>query len=84
MITVDNRGVGYMYREEPDNEIDSGWRFFSGHESQEYVDDATKTMVYDVNTIANYSPDIVTLLDADIGSAFERDESGRLSPTVSN
>ena len=39
MITVENRKVGYMYREETDFDTDSGWRFFSGHESQDYVDD---------------------------------------------
>ncbi len=81
MITVENRGVGYMYREEPSNDTDSGWRFFSGHESQEYVDDHANTEVYDVNTIANYSPDIIPLLDAPFGTAFERDsESGRFVP----
>jgi hypothetical protein len=27
-ITVDGLRVGYMYREEPDEKMDSGWRFF--------------------------------------------------------
>src|SRR5215831_15426900 len=39
MITVHGHPVGFMYREEPDNELDSGWRFFAGSESQEYCDD---------------------------------------------
>jgi hypothetical protein len=72
MITVEGRKVGYMYREEPDNDIDSGWRFMSGRESREYMDDAANHTVYDVNTIANYDPDIIPLLDAPVGSAFER------------
>ena len=38
-ITVDGERVGYMYRESSDFGSDSGWRFFSGDESQEYVDD---------------------------------------------
>jgi hypothetical protein len=29
-ITVEGRRVGYMYRERPDNKLDSGWRFFAG------------------------------------------------------
>lgn len=33
-ITVEGLKVGYMYREEPDDESDSGWRFFSGTETQ--------------------------------------------------
>ena len=71
-ITVDGKKVGYMYREEPDGDVDSGWRFFSGEESQEYVDDASHTMIYDVNTIANYDPAIIAYLDSPSGSAFGR------------
>lgn len=77
MITVGGYKVGYMYREEPDLDVDSGWRFMSGHESQEYVDNPANLAMYDVNTIANYDPDIIPLLGAPFGSAFERvDGSG--------
>ena len=72
-IVVDGEKVRYMYREEPDNEIDSGWRFMAGDESDEYMDDVENHGVYDVNTIANYDPDIVEFLDGEIGSAFERE-----------
>ena len=34
-ITVDGMKVGYMYREEAEEELDSGWRFFEGTESDE-------------------------------------------------
>ena len=73
-ITVEGRKVGFMYREQPDAEIDSGWRFLAGDESQEYMDDPDNLDVYDVNTIANYDPDIVAYLLSPQGSAFERDE----------
>src|SRR4051812_22142238 len=71
-ITVEGRKVGYMYREKPDFAEDSGWRFFSGTESQEYLDDPDHTTIYDVNTIANYDPGIIPLLNSAVGSAFER------------
>ena len=80
MITVENRRVGYMYREEPDFDADSGWRFFSGGESQDHVDDPANTSIYDVNTIANYDPDIIPFLDAPVGSTFERGVGGKLIP----
>ncbi|HZP59545.1 MAG TPA: DUF2185 domain-containing protein [Opitutaceae bacterium] len=51
---------------------DSGWRFFSGEEDQAYVDDSSHTMIYDVNTIANYDPAIIPYLTAPFGSAFGR------------
>ncbi|MBX9789664.1 MAG: DUF2185 domain-containing protein [Pirellulales bacterium] len=72
MITVEGRKVAFMYRQTPHNEIDSGWRFTSGFESDEYMDDAKNHAVYDVNTIANYDPEIIPFLDAPIGSTFER------------
>ncbi|MDJ0708829.1 MAG: DUF2185 domain-containing protein [Woeseiaceae bacterium] len=71
-ITVEGKKVGYMYREETDRPEDSGWRFFSGEETQDYVDNLENTGVYDVNTIANYDPTIIPFLDAPPGSKFGR------------
>ena len=71
-ITVEGQRVRFMYREEPDNDIDSGWRFMAGTESDTYMNDPQNHEIYDVNTIANYDPDIIPLLGAPIGSAFER------------
>jgi hypothetical protein len=75
-ITVDGLPVNYMYKEEPYDERDSGWRFFSGTETQEYVDDANNSMIYKVNTIANYDPSIIPYLDLPIGTELEKDEHG--------
>lgn len=61
-----------MYREEPSDRDDSGWRFFAGTEDEQYVNDPKNVEIYDVNTIANYDPEIIPLLDSPIGSAFER------------
>lgn len=77
MILVDGHPVGYMYREPPDSEHDSGWRFFSGLESQDYADNADHYALYDVNTVANYDRSIVPLLGAPVGSAFERGADDR-------
>jgi hypothetical protein len=72
-ITVEGLPVRFMYREPPDNDVDSGWRFFSGiEEDDDYVNDPNNSGVYDVNTIANYDPTILPYLDAPVGSAFER------------
>ena len=72
MITVEGRPVGYMVRDEPVRPEDSGWCFMAGDESQDYMDEPNHHGVYDVNTIANYDPSIVSLLDAAPGSVFER------------
>ena len=61
-----------MYRDEPITPEDSGWAFSAGSESQDYMDDPANSGVYDVNTIADYDPDIIQFLDAPIGSRFVR------------
>lgn len=73
-ITVDGLPVGYMYREPPVEDDDSGWRFMAGDESDEYMDDGGNLGLFDVNTIANYDPEIVPLVFETIGSAFGRNE----------
>ena len=72
-ITVDGARVGYCYREPPEFAEDGGWRFLAGDESQDYTDRTENFGLYDVNTVANYDPDVIPLLDAPLGSAFERD-----------
>ena len=82
-ITVDGYPVRFMYREAPDNEFDSGWRFMSGFEDDAYMDDPDNLAIYDINTIANYDPSIVPLLEAPEGSAFEKtSESERFLPVA--
>jgi hypothetical protein len=72
-ILVLGERVGYMYRHAPDFQLDSGWRFFGGSETQEYADEPANFALYDVTTVANYDHDIVAFLDAPIGSAYIRD-----------
>jgi hypothetical protein len=72
-ITIDGRRVGYCYREKPNTDIDSGWRFFAGDESEAFTRKAANFEMYDCNTIANYDREIVPLLGAPPGSAFVRD-----------
>lgn len=82
MITIHGRKVGYMYRDDPSFDTDSGWVFMSGDESQDYIDDQNNLAIYDVNTIANYDPEIVSFLHSAIGSEFERNESGFLTEVI--
>lgn len=71
-ITVDGAPVGYCYREAPSKKMDSGWRFFAGDESDEYMGINSNHGVYDINTVANYDQAIIPVLDAPQGAAFER------------
>jgi len=79
-ITVDGCKVGFMYREEPyqNGNPDSGWRFMAGDESDEYMDNPDNHSVYQVNTLCNYDRDIIPLLHSAPGTAYIRDENGKL------
>ena len=76
--TVLGKKVGWCYREQPsEGRPDSGWRFFSGEEDNDYVNDIDHTDVYDLNTICNYDPDILPLLTAPVGTAYARGADGK-------
>jgi hypothetical protein len=77
-IVVDGRPVGYMCRESPINEQDSGWRFFAGDEDSVYMSSLSQHGVYDVNTITNYDSEIIQFLDSPVGDCFERGVDGIL------
>ena len=75
-ITVEGMKVGFMYREGFDEDIenDSGWRFFSGTEDQDYVDDYKNSEILTINTIANYDTAILPYLKSKVGTSWERVE----------
>jgi hypothetical protein len=78
-VTVSNRvmrdgmRVGYLYREEPDRADDSGWRIFSGDETQAYADDAANFALYSASTVVELDPSLRDVLGAAYPVAFERD-----------
>lgn len=76
LISLEGKKVGYMYREEleEDSENDSGWRFLAGTEDQEYVDNEANSKVYEVETIADFDPAIIPYLNFPFGSELERVE----------
>ena len=82
-ITMKGKPVGFMYRQTPASDEDSGWRFLAGDESDAYVADLDNHGIYDVNVIANLDPDIIPFLDAPELSAFQRrDGSGPFEPVT--
>lgn len=76
-ITVEGFKIGYMYREKPNPKYpDSGWRFFQGEESDEYIKDVKNSGIYDLNTICNYDSSIIPLLKSPYGVCYYRDKMG--------
>jgi hypothetical protein len=69
-VLNDGARVGYMYREEPDNESDSGWRFTANDESDEYMDDSKNTVFVSVGAVLSKDDSFIHLLDSSEGSSF--------------
>lgn len=65
--------VGYLYREEPDEERDSGWRIMSNTESEEYMDDSNNLAYVSLGAVLSRDDSFIELLDEPEGSAFARD-----------
>ena len=73
--------VGDCYREAPDGPGDSGWRMFSGDESQAYVDDPDHFAMYNASTVVEHDPALARVLGTPGPCAFERDgATGELVP----
>lgn len=72
MVLDQGEPVRFMYREATDREEDSGWRMFTGLETEEYNDDASNIAIVPLTRFAELDPRVSRLLDAPIGSVFER------------
>ena len=72
MISQEGLPVGFMYREEKFDDEDSGWRFLSGTESEEYLDEEENSKAISVNVVANHDPAIIPYLRNEAGTAWER------------
>lgn len=72
LVVKGRKKIRFMYRERPDNDYDSGWRFFSGQEDQVYADNPSNFAIYALTTIAEIDPDIVPFLGSPAPCAFER------------
>lgn len=69
-ITIEGYKVGYMYREMPDNDYDSGWRFLAGMEDDIYMNNSDNIGAYKLNTICNYDELIIPYLNMPIGTVL--------------
>lgn len=65
--------IGFLYREAPVFEHDSGWRFFSGMESDEYVSQPENFVTLPLSEVVAQYPEIRELMSHSAG-AWEWDE----------
>lgn len=75
-ILYEGRKVGYLYREQPGYEDDSGWRLTAGDETDEYMDDSNNASYVSLGAVLRHDDSILSLLDRETAVAFVRDEKG--------
>lgn len=75
--------VGFLYREPPAFEQDSGWRFFSGTESDEFCNDADNFITMPLNDIINRHPETSTIITQNEYGAWEwNEETGTFTAVI--
>jgi hypothetical protein len=62
----------WLYREPPDREDDSGWRLFSGTETEAQLEDARRIRICNVEWLCEHDPSLRELLRREDCVAFER------------
>lgn len=72
-ILNDGEPILFMYRDKSIESEDSGWRFLSGKEDQEYLDEPLNSRFIGLNTMANMEPRIMPHLKKRQGTELERD-----------
>ena len=75
-ILYEGNAIGYLYREEPDTEDDSGWRFTTGSETDEYMNDSENISYVSLGAVLREDDSVVSLLEHASETAFSKDENG--------
>ncbi len=73
-VLLDGAKVGYLYREAPEYENDSGWRLMAGDESTEYMDDAANIAYVSLGAVLDKDDSFVDLLGEEVDAQFEHDD----------
>lgn len=82
-VSRDGAAAGFVYREAPVFEQDSGWRVFSGGESDEYVADAAHFDTLPLNEVLAEHPELADLMQESEG-AWEWDEESQTFAAVAD
>lgn len=77
-ILLDGQAICFLYRESPDEDQDSGWRFTAGDETDEYMEDTGNIGYVSLGAVLSRDDSVLHLLDEPAGSAFKRDEASGL------
>ncbi|MEI8647339.1 DUF2185 domain-containing protein [Paraglaciecola sp. Hal342] len=68
--------MGFLYREQPEYDDDSGWRITAGNETDEYMLDPSNSSYVSLGAVLRKDDSFLALTESDIGMAFIKDDEG--------
>ena len=66
-----NTPLKWLFREEPVNEVDNGWRAMGRDDTQEYIDESSNHAICDINTLINIEPTVLNVYEMPVGTDLE-------------
>lgn len=79
-ITEEGWKVGYMYRDEPNHEQDSGWVLMAGNEDDEYTEDSHNLQVMSVHSVMQFDDTVWKYITAPVGTRLIRISETEFEP----
>ncbi len=73
---LEGTAPGFLYRERPLADGDSGWRIFSGKESGEYLAWPDHVPAVPLHKLIQRWPELAERLDGPVGRVWERGQDG--------
>ena len=71
MVLADRGNVTWLYREYENNAADSGWRVYSGEESDSYMEEESNFQEVTLSELIKKDNKLNVLLSAEVGTQFE-------------
>jgi hypothetical protein len=75
LVATERQKVRWMYREEPTEPADSGWRFFSGDEAENFAEDPENFEFHPLDFVTDLDPSVAPHLERAAPVAFERERA---------
>lgn len=69
--------IGYCYRDYPETNIDSGWRFLYGDEDEDYLENPENSEAVYPDDMLSLNPALEVILAAPVNTEFEWEEESQ-------
>jgi len=69
--------IRFMFKTVPEHLNDTGWRMFTGYETEEYLEDSVTNLIpVDLEKMCKIDPSITDLVEYNAGTVWERHPEG--------